>query len=381
MISIINKLAGKYDFVDSQNRGITLIALIVTIIVMLILVEVTISMAINGGLFKYAGEAVLETTVAQDIEKIQACVTTAIMDEVSTTGEIELTKEGIEKYIENDKQITVSDKRPEDEYVYVVTLNNRQYGIKDNNEVEYIQGIYNKYIYVNYVNEVTPKYLFKNTVTQNDIDKEVNGENVPYYIVGVSKEIDGDYKTEGVITGKSGELNILNLQYANFEYTLTDFFDGDEIFYIKINDTIEKIQKIVVVQGDEVRYEENFNGIAYTGEWNRIEDEKYSNGAAMMTSQTQDKFDIKFAGSGYNLFIACSEENDGRMTVFQQGTSNRVIIISWDNENYVFSFKDLDNKNGAIDEDGFRSCDGETTELSAACTKNYSILDSIVIRK
>ena len=44
-----------------QNKGITLIALIITIIVMLILVAVTINMAINGGLFEKAGEAVGDT--------------------------------------------------------------------------------------------------------------------------------------------------------------------------------------------------------------------------------------------------------------------------------------------------------------------------------
>ena len=37
-------------------KGITLIALVITIIVMLILVAVTISMALNGGLFGYAKE-------------------------------------------------------------------------------------------------------------------------------------------------------------------------------------------------------------------------------------------------------------------------------------------------------------------------------------
>ncbi|MBO5413847.1 MAG: hypothetical protein J6A29_06185 [Clostridia bacterium] len=45
----------------TKNNGITLIALIITIIVMLILVAVTISMAINGGLFEKAGEAVGDT--------------------------------------------------------------------------------------------------------------------------------------------------------------------------------------------------------------------------------------------------------------------------------------------------------------------------------
>ena len=45
----------------SAQNGITLIALIITIIVMLILVAVTINMAVNGGLFENAGKAVGDT--------------------------------------------------------------------------------------------------------------------------------------------------------------------------------------------------------------------------------------------------------------------------------------------------------------------------------
>ena len=51
------------------NKGITLIALVITIIVMLILVVVTISMAINGGLFDYAGKAVGDTNNAMQAEQ------------------------------------------------------------------------------------------------------------------------------------------------------------------------------------------------------------------------------------------------------------------------------------------------------------------------
>ncbi|MGN1301062.1 MAG: hypothetical protein ACI4U9_00805, partial [Clostridia bacterium] len=51
------------------NRGITLIALIITIIVMLILVAVTINMAVNGGLFEKAGQAVGETENAVNKEQ------------------------------------------------------------------------------------------------------------------------------------------------------------------------------------------------------------------------------------------------------------------------------------------------------------------------
>ena len=47
------------------EKGITVIALVVTIIVMLILVGVTISVALNGGLFGKAEEAGSKTKISQ----------------------------------------------------------------------------------------------------------------------------------------------------------------------------------------------------------------------------------------------------------------------------------------------------------------------------
>ena len=49
-------------------KGITLIALVITIIVMLILVGVTISMALNGGLFGYAKDATTQTKSKMEAE-------------------------------------------------------------------------------------------------------------------------------------------------------------------------------------------------------------------------------------------------------------------------------------------------------------------------
>ena len=54
------------------NRGITLISLVITIIVSLILVSVSITMAVNGGLFEYAGKAKRETQNAIDREQEMA---------------------------------------------------------------------------------------------------------------------------------------------------------------------------------------------------------------------------------------------------------------------------------------------------------------------
>lgn len=51
-----------------NKNGITLIALVITIIVMLILVGVTINMVVHGGLFQYAGNATKETELAKQKE-------------------------------------------------------------------------------------------------------------------------------------------------------------------------------------------------------------------------------------------------------------------------------------------------------------------------
>jgi len=53
-----------------NQKGITLIALIITIIVMLILVGVTINVALNGGLFEKAEDAANQTQLASEKEQL-----------------------------------------------------------------------------------------------------------------------------------------------------------------------------------------------------------------------------------------------------------------------------------------------------------------------
>ena len=73
-----------------KNQGITLIALIITIIVMLILVAVTIQVVINSGLLKTAGDAVSDYKNAQEQE--------SNMDGVTIDG---VEYESIEDYLAN----------------------------------------------------------------------------------------------------------------------------------------------------------------------------------------------------------------------------------------------------------------------------------------
>ena len=62
----------------TSQKGITLIALIITIIVMLILVGVTINVALNGGLFDKAETAKTQTQLAVDREELQMAVIAAL---------------------------------------------------------------------------------------------------------------------------------------------------------------------------------------------------------------------------------------------------------------------------------------------------------------
>ena len=55
---------------ERKNKGITLIALIITIIVMLILVGVSVNVALNGGLFDTAKQAVQKQEKAQEKENL-----------------------------------------------------------------------------------------------------------------------------------------------------------------------------------------------------------------------------------------------------------------------------------------------------------------------
>ncbi len=72
-----------------NKKGITLIALIITIIVMLILVGVTVTVAINGGLFQKTKEAASKTQIEQEKEILTVAAIAAYNE---TTGKIEKSK-------------------------------------------------------------------------------------------------------------------------------------------------------------------------------------------------------------------------------------------------------------------------------------------------
>ncbi len=78
----------KIQTLNSDPKGITLIALIITIIVMLILVAVTVNVALNGGLFNKAKTAVQQTQKEADREQLLSAVVGAMNDK----GMVDYTK-------------------------------------------------------------------------------------------------------------------------------------------------------------------------------------------------------------------------------------------------------------------------------------------------
>ena len=69
-----------------EEKGITLIALVITIIVMLILVSVTITIAVQGKLFNNAGEAVKETQ--KEVDRENNLASGIITDKGNTINEV-----------------------------------------------------------------------------------------------------------------------------------------------------------------------------------------------------------------------------------------------------------------------------------------------------
>ena len=83
----------------NKQNGITLIALVVTIIVMLILVAVTISIVMNGGLFEKAGKATGDTKNVMNAEK------TLSNGQITIDGN---QYNSIDEYLGSDKKIKVT---------------------------------------------------------------------------------------------------------------------------------------------------------------------------------------------------------------------------------------------------------------------------------
>ena len=128
---------------EKKNRGITLIALIVTIIVLLILAGVSINMLTGqNGILKRATEAKNTTEVASEKEGIQMAVTTSQMSSANYTS---IKKDGLQSELNSyfGKEKTTLDDNKDGSYTVTMNNSKRKYTIEDDGSI--IEGVYDKW--------------------------------------------------------------------------------------------------------------------------------------------------------------------------------------------------------------------------------------------
>ena len=123
-----------------NNKGITLIALVITIIVMLILVIVTINIAMNGDLFNLTKKAAIKTQEEIDKENLM----TLVWSSYGTDGKVHFTgSDGMDNNLPDG--FTGSNGRyTKEDYIYTVNEDTGEITVRNKNEAtdieKYIMG-------------------------------------------------------------------------------------------------------------------------------------------------------------------------------------------------------------------------------------------------
>ncbi len=176
-----------------KNKGITLIALIITIIVLLILAGITIgALTSNNSILKQAGKAKNNTKVGKEKEVI----------ELSVMGAVSLNKDALLKESEFQEQLNknADEGNPiiieSNEEEYIVKFEDedgkRYYNVPNDGDVEYIDGVTSEKVLtlqcVNSKNTVIKEYKY--TIVTNNYSK--NPPALEGYQVADNSKLEGE---------------------------------------------------------------------------------------------------------------------------------------------------------------------------------------------
>ena len=200
-----------------KQKGITLIALVVTIIVLLILAGVTIS-AISGdsGILQNAARAKEETEKASDMEKIKLAVAAA---QIGENGYQELDQNSLQKAIDNEfsgRDVAVLDN---ESGVFTVSLDDKIYKI-ENNEVSELQVD----LYINTEEDLREfrdnvnsgnTYEGKYILLTKDITLDTDEDWIPigyYPQVALTPTSEENKPFSGIFNGQNHSINGINIE-------------------------------------------------------------------------------------------------------------------------------------------------------------------------
>lgn len=284
-----------------KHKGITLIALVITIIVLLILAGVALSLvAGNEGILEKAEKATEITRASRIVEVRDLWITEKNMDNILKTNDAKNLPDVLDD-LESQDLINLEERTQIEEYGYITI---------DSENISFTRGIEPQYFTITSSKD---NVEFTKTIKVGDIIQE-KPDYTTYSIEGISTSKDGEFVTQGSVNGKAGMLEIVgDIQNATFKYTLTNFMQGDEKFFVKVNiDGEEYFQELNVIQGNEVIYQEDFVGITYEvgTDMQNILDENdiYTDGKAKYidTTNTTAKINFSYKGSECNVLARCN---------------------------------------------------------------------------
>lgn len=128
---------------NMRDKGITLIALVITIIVLLILAAVSIAtLTGENGILTRANDAKASTEIAEEREKVELAATAALADDLGGEIKESFLKQELEKYFGADGvSVAPGENNGEEGFIITVDDSGRQYFVdKDGNVSEMILG-------------------------------------------------------------------------------------------------------------------------------------------------------------------------------------------------------------------------------------------------
>lgn len=205
-----------------KQNGITLIALVITIIVLLILAGVSISMVTGeNGLISKAGKANKETAVANDTEELKLILSDYKISEyadstLQTVGEYfekKLVDEDV-RVFENGVAIVT---RPKTGNIFLVTSEEIIY--MGDEKIDFDLLIYNKETFLDFIERVNSGNSYDGKIIY--LLGNINVENETIDQIGK-----GESKFEGTFKGNGGIISNANIKAENGRIGLFENFTG-----------------------------------------------------------------------------------------------------------------------------------------------------------
>ena len=216
----------------TKQNGITLIALIITIIVMLILVAVTISVALNGGLFNNAKEAKTGTQRQAEKEELISVMVGAYNSKGDFDIDLVETLPNGAKWCNEDTEVWSKDLNvnPTGNGDWIITKNNNNFYIDKNGSVLDKKPVLVKYSFT--LNDLEPSGFGDGTVKFDDKDAFWN-------VIGEDLSENEDYFAFVDMDNETNKMYLITSNSPEF-YSVADTAgsSGYTVMFIEANDMI-----------------------------------------------------------------------------------------------------------------------------------------------